>query len=70
MIMTIRLLTEFDKENELLKDRLSRLMNHREERIKETQDWERVDQRIVQPIMKMSNKWNEDDIQDCVGFIR
>ena len=70
MIMSIRLLTEFDKENDLMMDRLSRLMNHREERIKEARDWERVNQKIVQPILKISNKWNEDDIQDCVGFIR
>ena len=70
MIMTIRLLTEFDKENELLLDRVSRLMNHREERIKEKRDWERVNKRIVQPIMKISDKWKEDDIQNCVGFIR
>ena len=72
MIMPIRLLTIFDSSDELLKDRAGRLMNHREERMAETGDWDWVEQKIVQPILSMSasKTWTADSIQDCVGFIR
>ena len=72
MIMPIRLLTIFDTSDELLKDRSGRLMNHREERMAETSDWDWVDQKIVQPILRISasKTWTAGSIQDCVGFIR
>ena len=72
MIMPIRLLTIFDSSDELLKDRARRLMNHREERMVERSDWDWVDQRIVQPVLRISasKTWTADSIQDCVGFIR
>ena len=72
MIMPIRLLTIFDSSDELLKDRAGRLMNHREERMEERSDWAWVDQKIVQPVLRISasKTWTADSIQDCVGFIR
>ena len=72
MIMPIRLLTIFDSSDELLKDRAGRLMTHREERMEERSDWDWVDQKIVQPVLRISasKTWTADSIQDCVGFIR
>lgn len=72
MIMPIRLLHEWEDNSRQLKDKASRMMNHREERIKETRNWNWVTERIVRPILEISSSksWTEDDIQDCVGFIR
>ena len=67
--MVVRLLREWD-DDDGVKDKASRLMNHREERMLETQDWDRVDQVIVQPILEMTSDWSQQEVEDCVGFIR
>jgi AraC-like DNA-binding protein len=71
LIMPIRLMTAMDKDP-VLRSRLHLLMEHREERQEEEDNWARTDRQVVQPIRTRLNctAWSEDLIQRCVGLIR
>ena len=70
LIMPIRLLTLLEGEDPTLKDRLARLMDHNTEREQESERWDWVDQRVVQPLIKLNNKWSKQDIHRCIGLFR
>ena len=72
LIMPIRLLTLLEGEDAdpSLKDRLGRLMDHNKEREQESERWDWVDQRVVQPLLKLNSKWSRHDIQRCIGLFR
>jgi SET domain len=71
LIMPIRLMTAMDKDP-VLRTRLNLLMEHREERQAEEDNWAKTHCQVVQPIrtrLKCTG-WSEDLIQRCVGLIR
>ena len=70
LIMPIRLLTLLEGEDPTLTDRLARLMDHNREREQESSNWEWVDQKVVQPLLKLNNKWSKQDIHRCIGLFR
>ena len=72
LIMPIRLLTllEAEEADPTLKDRLARLMDHNTEREQESERWDWVDQRVVQPLIKLNSKWSKEDIHRCIGLFR
>ena len=69
--MPLRLLAALD-DDPVLRDKVSRLMDHKEDRRRNIKDWRWVENKIVKPIMDMDkeNRWAEEDIQKCVGLIR
>ena len=71
LIMPIRLMTAIAKDP-VLKSRLNLLMEHREERQTEQDNWAQTDLQVVQPIRTRLKRcdWSVDDIQGCVGLIR
>ena len=69
LIMPLRLLSQLDSDA-VLRDKVSRLMNHQEDRRSNIVEWDWVENKIVKPIMRLDSRWTEDDIQKCVGLIR
>ena len=71
LVMPIRLLDQME-DNPTLRDRLGILMDHREERMAETNSWELTDTHLVKPLKALYNdkKYTSDDIQRCVGLFR
>ena len=71
LIMPLRLLAALD-DDPVLRDKVSRLMDHQEDRMRNMEEWQWVEDKIVKSIMMRDkdNKWSEDDIQKCVGLIR
>jgi hypothetical protein len=71
LVMPIRLLQQME-ENPSLRDRLARLMDHREERMLETSSWELTETHLVNPLKKLSGKknWTSEEIQRCAGLFR
>ena len=69
LIMPLRLLSQLDSDA-VLRDKVSRLMDHQEDRRSNTEEWDWVENKIVKPIMRLDSRWTEDDIQKCVGLIR
>ena len=67
--MPLRLLAQLDEDPDL-RDKVSRLMDHQEERMSNIAEWRWVENKIVKPIMQRDNRWTEEDIQKCVGLIR
>ena len=67
--MPLRLLTQLEEDPDL-RDKVSRLMDHQEERMSNIAEWQWVENKIVKPIMQRDNRWTEEDIQKCVGLIR
>ena len=70
LIMPIRLLTLLEAEDPTLKDRLARLMDHNTEREQESERWEWVEEKVVQPLLKLNNKWSTQDVHRCIGLFR
>eukprot|EP00092_Neocalanus_flemingeri_P000460 GFUD01000489.1.p1 GENE.GFUD01000489.1~~GFUD01000489.1.p1 ORF type:complete len:526 (+),score=117.42 GFUD01000489.1:104-1681(+) len=70
-VMPIRLLDQME-DNPTLKDRLGILMDHREERMAETNSWEITETHLVKPLKLLSGdkQWTSEDIQRCVGLFR
>merc|ERR1712106_599413 len=71
LVMPIRLLDQME-DNPTLRDRLGILMDHREERMAETNSWELTDTHLVKPLKALydDNKYTSEDIQRCVGLFR
>ena len=67
--MPLRLLTQLEEDPDL-RDKVSRLMDHQEERMSNIAEGQWVENKIVKPIMRLDSRWTEDDIQKCVGLIR
>ena len=69
--MPLRLLAALD-DDPVLRDKVSRLMDHQEDRRRNIGEWRWVEDKIVKPIIDMDkeNRWSEDEIQKCVGLIR
>ena len=69
--MPLRLLAALD-DDPVLRDKVSRLMDHQEDRRRNIGEWRWVEDKIVRPIMDMDKekRWSEDEIQKCVGLIR
>ena len=71
LIMPLRLLSQLDSDA-VLRDKVSRLMDHQEDRRSNIVEWDWVENKIVKPIMRLDtdSRWTEDNIQKCVGLIR
>ena len=69
LIMPLRLLSQLDSDA-VLRDKVSRLMDHQEDRRSNIVEWDWVENKIVEPIMRLDSRWTEDEIQKCVGLIR
>jgi len=71
LIMPIRLMAALE-DDPILCSRLDLLMEHREERQKEAENWSKTTLQVVQPIRTRLKKcnWSEDSIQRCVGLVR
>ena len=71
LVMPIRLLTLLATASTETRDRLGRLMDHREER-QSCEEWNITDTAVVQPILRLcgAEDWDEEDVQRCVGITR
>ena len=71
LIMPIRLMVAMQADP-VLRSRLDLLMEHHEERKRETENWARSDSQVVQPIRTRFHQsdWSESFILRCVGLIR
>ena len=70
LIMPIRLMTLLEAGDTVLKDRVDRLMDHNKERQQEGDRWDWVEQKVVQPLLKLNSKWSKEDIHRCIGLFR
>lgn len=69
LVMPIRVFAQI-KEEEGLEERLERLMDHREEREEETENWARVQTTIVAPLLDLGVSVSAAQVQRYVGIIR
>jgi len=69
--MPIRLMTAIE-DDPVLCSRLDLLMEHRQERQREADNWSKTTVQVVQPIRTRLKKqsWSEDALQRCVGLVR
>ena len=69
LVMPIRLLTLLERDD-TVRERLDRLMDHNQERERESEGWAWVEERVVQPLLRLSTRWSRQEIQRCVGLFR
>jgi len=71
LVMPIRLLQQME-DNPSLETRLRLLMDHKEERMQETDSWELTETYLVDPLKKLSGEkqWTSTEIQRCAGLFR
>ena len=70
LVMPIRLLTALEAGNDTLRDRVGRLMDHNQEREREEEGWQWVEERVVRPLLRLETSWTREEIQRCVGLFR
>ena len=72
LVMPIRLLTLLEGAGLETRDRLGRLMDHREDRRRPGGEWVQANRAVVQPILRLSQDqdWDEEDVQRCIGITR